>query len=126
MTDIFKQLAQRFCSWPLPSDLCVDACAANPAYAYPRYGTHLLSVAQAEQMLRDVLAGEASYRTYCEKEDREPDGTRESLAAVASMLEQYCLAELPANDAGQVDFMRALVESAVAEIRAYLANPPAS
>ena len=123
MNDTFKQLANRFCAWPLPADVCADSCASDPAYAYPRSGTNLLTVAQAEQMLRYVLAGEADYRAYAEQvHGKEADGTRESLATVANMLEQYGLAELPANEAGQVDFMRAIMESAVAEIRAYLAK----
>ena len=122
MTDTFKQLAIRFCQWPLPADVCADTCATIPNYGHPRHGTSLLTVSQAEQMLRYVLAGEAYYRTYCEQTDREADGTRESLATVANMLEQYGLAELPANEAGQVDFMRAIMESAVAEIRAFLTN----
>jgi len=120
MSDFFKQLAIRFCQWPLPADVCADLCATHPAYAYPRSGTNLLTVAQAEQMLRHVLAGEADYRAYAATTDREAEGTIESLATVANMLEQYGLSELPANEAGQVDFMRAIMESAVAEIRAFL------
>lgn len=123
MTDTFKQLANRFCAWPLPADVCADPCAIDANYPHPRHGTNLLTVAQAEQMLRHVLAGEADYRAYAEQvHSKEADGTRESLAIVANMLEQYGLAELPANEAGQVDFMRAIMESAVAEIRAFLAK----
>lgn len=122
MNDTFKQLANRFCAWPLPADVCADPCATDAKYPHPRHGTNLLTVSQAEQMLRHVLAGEADYRTYCEQADREADGTRESLATVANMLEQYGIAELPANNAGKIDFMRAIMESAVAEIRAYLAK----
>lgn len=122
MTDTFKQLASRFCAWPLPADVCADLCATDPAYAYPRSGTNLLTVAQAEQMLRHVLAGEADYRAFAADADRHVEGTRESLATVATMLEQYGLAELPASEAGQIDFMRAIMESAVAEIRAFLSN----
>lgn len=122
MTDTFKQLANRFCAWPLPTDVCADLCATDSNYPQMRYGTNLLTTAQAEKMLRYVLAGEADYRKYCEQTDVEADGTRESLATVANMLEQYGIAELPANEAGQVDFMRAIMESAVAEIRCFLAK----
>lgn len=121
MSDTFKQLANRFCAWPLPADVCADPCAADANYPHPRHGTNLLTVSQAEQMLRHVLAGEADYRAFAENtHEGMADGTRESLATVANMLEQYGLAELPANEAGQVDFMRAIMESAVAEIRAFL------
>lgn len=127
MTDTFKQLAIRFCQWQLPVDVCADTCATIPNYEHARHGTSLLTAAQAEQMLRHVLAGEADYRAYAEQvHSKEADGTRESLATVANMLEQYGLAELPANEAGQVDFMRAIMESAVAEIRAYLTKVEAS
>lgn len=123
MSDAFKQLANRFCAWPLPADVCADLCATDSNYPHARHGTNLLTISQAEQMLRYVLAGEADYRAYAEQVDgKEADGTRESLATVANMLEQYGLAELPANEAGQVDFMRAIMESAVAEIRAFLAK----
>lgn len=124
MADTFKQLANRFCAWTLPADVCADPCATDASYPHPRHGTNLLTVSQAEQMLRYVLAGEADYCAYCEQTDREADGTRESLARVANMLEQYGLAELPASEAGQVDFMRAIMDSAVAEIRAFLAKEP--
>lgn len=58
MSDVFKQLANRFCTWPLPAEVCADVCATNPNYRYRRSGTHLLTVSQAEQMLRYVLSGE--------------------------------------------------------------------
>lgn len=117
------KLAERFCACPLPETVCADLCATDPNYAHPRTGTNLLSVAEAEQVLRYVMAGEFDYRAYCTEADgREAEGTRESLATVARALETYGLAELPANEHGQVDFMRALMESAVAEIRTFLAK----
>lgn len=66
-----------------------------------------------------ISAGEADYRTYCESREEQPEGTREALLECATMLEEYGIAELPANEHGQVDFMRALMESVVGEIRAY-------
>jgi len=121
MTEVFKELASRFCQWPVPDDVCADSCACIHGHK-GRTGTNLLTVAQAEQMLRYVLAGEADYRAFSAGTDREADGTIEGLALVANMLEQYGIAELPANEVGQVDFMRALMESAVAEIRAFIAK----
>lgn len=120
--DMFRKLAERFCAWQLPSEVCVDSCAAIKGHPHQRYGTNLLTVAQAEDMLRYVLAGEADYRAYCEAHHDEADGTLESLALVATMLETYGIAELPANEAGQVDFMRAIMDGAVIEIRAFLAK----
>ena len=122
MTDITK-LAERFCAWPLPPTVCADQCATNPAYPYPRTGTNLLSVDEAAQMLRHVLAGELDYKAFCEAStDHEADGTLDSLSQTADMIETWGLAELPANEAGQVDFMRAIMDSAVAEIRAFVAK----
>lgn len=125
-TNTFQELAQRFCTWPLPDAVCADPCASEPGYRFPRTGTNLLTVAQAEQMLRYVLAGECDYRAYAEAVHEEAEGTRKSLETVANMLETYGIAELPANELGQIDFMRALMESAVAEIRAYLAKTEVS
>lgn len=89
---------------------------------------------QAIDGLPDAIAqGEENYRAYrlALRETEKPDGTLESLATVATMLEEFGVKELPANEQGQVDFMRAIMESAVDEIRGFLANqaalsPPAS
>lgn len=52
----------------------------------------------------------------------EPEGTRESLARTARMLEIYGPECYPANPAGQVHFVRAMMQSTVDEIKAFLAN----
>lgn len=122
MNDTFRKLAERFCAWPLPPEVCVDSCATIKDHPHQRHGTNLLTVAQAEGMLRHVLSGEADYRGYCASRPDEAEGTLESLGQVATMLESYGIAELPANEAGQVDFMRIIMESAVAEIRAFIAK----
>lgn len=54
--DNFRKLAERFCAWPLPSEVCVDSCATIKDHPHQRHGTNLLTVAQAEDMLRHVLA----------------------------------------------------------------------
>ncbi|WP_047168884.1 hypothetical protein [Rhizorhabdus histidinilytica] len=51
----FIALARRFVTWPLPRTVCADLCATDPNYQYGRSGTNLLSLAEAEQMLRHVL-----------------------------------------------------------------------
>jgi len=61
-TDTFNKLANRFCVWPLPDDVCADPCATYADHPHPRHGTNLLTVAQAEQMLRFILAGEHAFR----------------------------------------------------------------
>ena len=120
--DPFRALAERFCAWPLPPDVCVDSCATIKDHPHQRHGTNLLTVAQAEGMLRHVLAGEASYRAFCARLPVEAEGTLDSLAQVATMLETYGVAELPANEVGKVDFMRVIMDGAVAEIRGFLAK----
>lgn len=120
--DSFRALAERFCAWPIPPEVCVDSCATIKDHPHQRHGTNLLTVAQAEDMLRHVLAGEADYRTFCANIPTEAEGTLESLAQVAIMLETYGIAELPANEAGKVDFMRVIMDGAVAEIRGFLAK----
>jgi hypothetical protein len=54
---LYLALANAFCSTPLPTSVCSDLCATDPYYPYPRHGTNLMSVAEAEEMLRAVLAG---------------------------------------------------------------------
>lgn len=54
--------------------------------------------------------------------DGKPEGTRESLARCAKMLNTYAPECFPANEKGQVDFARAMMESAADEITAYLAR----
>ncbi|WP_066723493.1 hypothetical protein [Sphingomonas pituitosa] len=117
-----RAMAERFCAWPLPPEVCADSCATIKGHPHQRHGTNLLTVAQAEDMLRHVLAGEADYRAFCANLPLEGQGTLESLAEVATMLETYGLAELPANEAGKVDFMRVIMDGAVAEIRAFIAK----
>jgi hypothetical protein len=57
--DLIRTLASRFCAWPLPRDFapdggCTFAPPANPNHPWP-VGTNLLTVSQAEEMLRFVL-----------------------------------------------------------------------
>lgn len=51
--DTFKRMANRFCSTPLPDSVCADlnATVQGPG----RHGTNLLTVAEAEVMLRRAL-----------------------------------------------------------------------
>lgn len=50
-------MADRFISWPLPDSVRPDPCAMNPEYPH-RYGTNLLTWAQAKAMFEYVLAAE--------------------------------------------------------------------
>lgn len=54
MRDEFKEMAERFCSWPLPSSACADGVACLPGIP-DRTGTNLLTVAEAEQMAKYVV-----------------------------------------------------------------------
>lgn len=51
-----------------------------------------------------------------------PEGSRESLARCAVMLDLYGPDSFPANEKGQVHFARAMMESVADEIRAFLEN----
>jgi hypothetical protein len=69
-----------------------------------------------------IAAGEANYRAYCAADpDHAPDGTIESLATCAHMLEEYGPDCLPANEHGQVHFARAMMDATATQIRAFLA-----
>lgn len=48
-------LAESFCATPLPTDVCADLCATMPDYPHPRYGTNLLTVAQAKVMFAQMM-----------------------------------------------------------------------
>lgn len=68
----------------------------------------------------ELSAGERSYREYRASISAEFDGTREALAKARDMFEQWIGDALPANDAGQVHFARALAESMSDAIKAFL------
>jgi hypothetical protein len=51
-----------------------------------------------------------------------PEGTRESLARCANMLDVYAPDLYPANEKGQVAFARVVMEVVADEIRAFLAG----
>lgn len=51
-----------------------------------------------------------------------PEGTIESLRTSARMLDEYSKDAYPANSSGQVDFIRAIMEAAADEIRAFIAS----
>ena len=48
-------LAERFCAAPLPASAAADLCATDANYPSARFGTNLLTVDQAKEMLRHVL-----------------------------------------------------------------------
>ncbi len=52
--------------------------------------------------------------------DGGPEGTREALEQCARMLDTYSPDLYPANELGQVDFARAMMDSVADEIRAFL------
>lgn len=55
--EMINELASRFAATPLPDGVAADLCATDPVYPHARYGTNLLTVDQARQMLTHVLAG---------------------------------------------------------------------
>ena len=57
--------------------------------------------------------------------DGKAEGTRESLAMCARMIDTYAPDLDPANEKGQVSFSRAMMESVAEEIKAFLATLPA-
>lgn len=67
----------------------------------------------------DVAAGEAQARAFREAQWQHVEGTPESLARVASILDEYAPELFPADGNGRVHFARAMMESAADEIRAF-------
>lgn len=94
---VSKEMVDRFLSWPLPYDVVADACATIPMYPH-RSGTNLLNAAQAEQMLKHVLAAERGavrdserYRLLCHLLDTEQvtDGLHEAFQLGATALSEW-------------------------------------
>lgn len=54
--------------------------------------------------------------------DGKPDGSREELDQCARMLDTYAPELYPANELGQIDFARAMMESTAEVIRTYVAR----
>lgn len=120
MTDYIDNLVSRFLTWKLPETVCADPCASMRDYPN-RTGTNLLTAVEARQMIEHLLSGEIDYRAWAAVDpDHVPEGTEESLAACATMLETYGPECFPANEQGQVDFARAMMDAVAADIRAFL------
>lgn len=54
-TTKLSTIGEAFCAAPLPLTVAADLCAADASYPHPRYGTNLLSVAEAQQMLGPIV-----------------------------------------------------------------------
>lgn len=134
-----KHMVDRFLSWKLPADFAPDGGIAFDPIIHlgtehqsrrEPVGTNLFTATQAEEMVRHMVAemaagnlGEDDYRAFCDDDpDHRADGTIESLVLVAKMLETYGPECFPANEQGQVHFARAIMDSAAAEIRAFLSH----
>lgn len=53
----YLNFANRFCAAPLPKSVCADLCATDSQYVGQRSGTNLLTVAEAEEVLKHVIGG---------------------------------------------------------------------
>lgn len=67
-------------------------------------------------------ANAAALRASGRLGDGEPDGSREELERCARMLDTYAPELYPANELGQIDFARAMMESTADTIRAFLSR----
>ncbi len=71
-----------------------------------------------------VSKGEHAAATFREasrsRDESKPDGSREELERCARMLDTYAPELYPANELGQIDFARAMMESTADVIRAFL------
>jgi hypothetical protein len=70
-----------------------------------------------------TTAGEAAYQAACAAIREELADEPANLPLTLAMLDKWTPQVLPANDAGQVDFARALLDSAAEAIRKHLATP---
>ena len=49
-------MADKFLGWPLPASVQSDTCVTMRPYQFPRYGTSLLNVEEARQMVDYLFA----------------------------------------------------------------------
>jgi hypothetical protein len=141
--DQVKHMVDRFLSWRLPENFYPDAGITFDAignrgtsYEFTREpsGTNLFDAVQAEAMVRHMMTGlptgqskgEEDYRRYRASIPVEFGGTREDLERALGMFENWMPDALPANDAGQIHFARAVGESLADAVKAYLAQPAAT
>lgn len=76
------RLASRFAAAPLPAGVAADGCVTDPNYPYPRYGTNLLTVDQAKEVLRYVLDGFEVLEDVPEVDDELTDAERQMIDRV--------------------------------------------
>lgn len=67
-----------------------------------------------------VISGEQKYLAYRQKDrlSNPPSGTTESLRVLLNTIREYALPELPANEHGQVPFLRTIFDAALDEVEA--------
>lgn len=53
----YQKFAERLCAAPLPTSVAVDLVAIDNEYHGTRTGTNLLTVSEAEEMLKHVIGG---------------------------------------------------------------------
>lgn len=51
----YTKFAERFCRTRLPQTVCADLCATDSKHPHHRSGTNLLTVAEAEQVMAEVI-----------------------------------------------------------------------
>jgi len=109
--ELINQMADEFCRWPLPDSVCADLCATMRDYKH-RSGTNLLTVVEAQQMIREVVGPRLTAATS------ESAALRQRVEKLTDM-ELYYVAELEhareAHDAlaAQVVSLREAVENVV-------------
>lgn len=55
MSEPIEELVNRFLAWNLPQTVCADLCVTERDCKYQRFGTNILTAAEARQMLEHVL-----------------------------------------------------------------------
>lgn len=98
------------------------ACLQAMRYANPGGSTAWGLDGKPNPIVREAEQLAKALRGHTHAGDGQPEGTLESIGRCARMIDTYTPDTLPANEYGQIDFARAMLESTADEIKAYVAK----
>lgn len=108
----YNKFAERFCRARLPQTVCADPCATDSKYPHHRSGTNLLTVAEAEQVMGEVI-GSTPFLEILEL----------AWHKTASLI-SYHHADDSGKEWGKADALKPLLKELEKQIKAYGGEQP--